>query len=326
MPPHSTEWHKKDEDRARMTEHPPRTLLTWDQTCFYVRDEMAKYVSRLVTPISLSDSPDRGSSCATGNYLTLRDVPYLLTNEHVVGEAVGYDLAHLPGPTDDYVLCNNAWLAAAWPMDIALMRLGQAPAGPDRDSVSACRLGVRYSPVPQELLFWIGFPGSTAKRHDAITELNTRRSWFGSLVTPANPVLTQELPVAPTGLPRFDANRHVALYYPAAALRTAEQPLTDTPNPKGMSGSLLWDTKFVANARSRKRWNSASAEVCGVLWAAHSKPEVVVATKIEHVRSELLHFLREECAYFHWINRGRPPFDALTDWLWAEQSILDLGE
>jgi hypothetical protein len=103
---------QEGEDRARMTEHPPRTLLTWDQTCFYVRDEMAKYVSRLVTPLSLSDSPDRGSSCATGNYLTLRDVPYLLTNEHVVGEAVGYDLAHLPGPTDDYVLCNNAWLAA----------------------------------------------------------------------------------------------------------------------------------------------------------------------------------------------------------------------
>lgn len=309
-----------------MTEHSAPNRSTWDQHCFYVRDEMARYVSKIVTPISLSDSPDRGTAHATGNYLTLRGLPYLQTNEHVIREALGSDLGHLPGPTDDYVLCNNEWLTLTWPTDIALMRLSALPTSPSRDSVPASRLGVRYAPVPQELLFWIGFPGSTAKRHEPLTEQNIRHTWFGSLETVGNPVLTQELPTVPTGLYRFDTEKHVALHYPAAALRTAGEQAVDTPNAKGMSGSLLWDTKFVASSRVGREWSVATAEVCGVLWAAHAKPEVVVVTKIEYIRSALLYFLRQQSAYFHWIDRGRPPFDALTDWLWGEQNVLDLGE
>src|SRR5713101_1375719 len=164
-----------------MTEQSARTLSTWDQLCFYVRDEMAKYASSFVTPISLSDSPDSGAAHATANYLSLRNSLYLLTNEHVIYDALGCDLAHLPGPTDDYVLCNNAWLAVTWPTDIALMRLSGLPARPSLASVPACRLGSRYAPVPQELLFWIGIPGSTAKRREPLTEGNTRHTWFGSL-------------------------------------------------------------------------------------------------------------------------------------------------
>ena len=309
-----------------MTQRSTQPLSTWDDICFYVRDEMARYVSRFVTPISLANSSDYGTAHATGNYLSLRSSTYLQTNEHVVRGAMGCDLAHLPGPTDDYVLCNQEWHTVPWPTDLAWMKLRAVPAGPSRDSVPASRLGIRYAPVPQELLFWIGFPGSTAKRHDPVTERNIRRTWFGSLETPASPVSTQELPTAPTNLRLFDQERHVALHYPAAALRTAGQPPIHTPHAKGMSGSLLWDTKFVANARLGKEWNVGSAEVCGVLWAAYARPEVVVATKVEYIRSALLRFLRHEAAYFHWINRGRPPFDALSDWLGAEQSILDLDQ
>jgi hypothetical protein len=287
---------------------------------------MAEYVSRVVTPISVSDSPDYGTAHATGNYLTLRGLPYLQTNEHVIEEALGCDLAHLPGPTDDYVLCNQEWLTVTWPTDIALMKLSALPAAPSRESVSASRLGARYAPVPQELFFWVGFPGSTTKRREPLTERNIRRTWFGSLETPGTPVLTQELPAVPLGLNDFDPEKHVALHYPAAALRTAGEPAADTPNAKGMSGSLLWDTKFVASSCAGREWNVESAEVCGVLWAAHDKPEVVVATKIEYIRSALLHFLRQESAYCHWIDRARPPRDALTDWLWAEQNVRDLGE
>jgi hypothetical protein len=132
--------------------------------------------------------------------------------------------------------------------------------------------------------------------------------------------LTQEFP-ATTPYPRdFDSDKHVLVHFPSKAIQTPEEPLRALPNPKGMSGSLLWDTKFVASLSSGNAWSPNKAEVCGLLWGAHEKPEVTVATKIEHVRATLLHFLREEAAYFHSIERGWPSCDPLTDWIWAAHS------
>src|SRR5207244_4091418 len=104
----------------------------------------------------------------------------------------------------------------------------------------------------------------------------------------------------------FDSDKHVAIHYPARAHRNADGPEVEVPNAKGMSGSLLWDTKFVATTSAGRNWTPELAKVCGLVWAAHPRPEVIVATKIEHWRHILLHFLREEAAHFHWIDRGRP--------------------
>lgn len=187
------------------------------------------------------------------------------------------------------------------------------------------RLDEKFAPVESELLFWLGFPGSTAKRHELVTEWNTRYSWFGHLETVGIPMLTQQVQLLMLGLPYFDAEKHVLLHYPSSAIRNTGQPREELPNPEGMSGSLLWDTRFVACTFAGQEWTVEKARVCGVIWAAHSKPEVIVATKIEYVRPSLLRFLRDECAYFRWIDRGRPLWDGLVDWTWAEQEIPDLG-
>jgi hypothetical protein len=118
---------------------------------------------------------------------------------------------------------------------------------------------------------------------------------------------------------------HVALHYPARAIQNPEQTEADLPNPKGMSGSLLWDTRFVADTQRGQEWSPDHARVCGLIWAAHAKPEVVVATRIEHVRPNLLSFLRHEAAYYHWIDRGMPLWDDKLDWNWAEKTITDLA-
>ena len=91
-----------------------------------------------------------------------------------------------------------------------------------------------------------------------------------------------------------------------------------------MSGSLLWDTKFIASKLRREKWTAEKSEVCGLLWAAHATPEVAVATRIEHFRGILLDLLRHEAAYFHWIERDRPLWDADIDWTWAVETIIDL--
>lgn len=297
----------------------------WRTICAAVRDEMAAHVWPTVTPISLSHDFTHGWAHGTGNYLNLRGAPYLLTNEHVVAQAVGFHIAHLPGPTDNYVLCNTPTLTDPWPIDLALTRLPRNPSGPGRSLLTQAFFERCFSPVEHELLFWLGFPGSKALRHEAITELNAYYSWFGvPLEVPGIPMLTQLFPLS-APLVDFDPVTHIALHYPALAQQGPEGALVDVRNPKGMSGSLLWDTKFVARTASGHKWSVDDARVCGLVWAAHEKPDIVVATRIEYVLPTLLHFLREECAYFHWIDRGRPLCEAWVDWEWAEQQVPDLG-
>jgi hypothetical protein len=57
--------------------------------------------------------------------------------------------------------------------------------------------------------------------------------------------------------------------------------MVDLPSPKGISGSLLWDTKFVSCYQRGIPWNPEFARVCGVIWATWQNPEVVIATKVQ---------------------------------------------
>jgi len=275
---------------------------------------MAEYVSRTVTPISLSKNFGRGQAWGTGNYLSLRGTPYLVSNEHVVRQAVGCHLGHLPGrPMITFLQqpdTDRSQASRRIPHEV-----GCRTAKPKREVVDCSRLDLRYRAAPHELLFWLGFPGSTAKRHDPITELNTRRTLFGApLETPGIPMLTQEVLLAALPIEEFDPDKHVALHYPSRALKNLAGRAADTPNPKGMSGSLLWDSKFVACMSSGKPWTVDEARVCGLIWASPGRPEVAIATKIEYVRTALLHFVRLECAYFHWIGRGQPLWEDEVDW------------
>jgi hypothetical protein len=166
----------------------------WQGVCCRVRDCMAKHVWPSVTSISQTTDGSRGASWGTGNYIYLRGAPYLLTNAHVVEDAVGSHLAHLPGPTDDYVGCYNAFLADPWPVDMAIMKLGAEWNRANRTAVPTSALADKYEPAKGELLFWLGFPGSTAIRHEPITDLNRRYTWFGRPLQNAGvPILTQAM-------------------------------------------------------------------------------------------------------------------------------------
>lgn len=75
--------------------------------------------------------------------------------------------------------------------------------------------------------------------------------------------------------PAFISQRHVAIHYPATAQRTLQEPEFSLLNPKGMSGSLVWDTKFVS--AWREGWSRAPSLtcVCALVWAALDEPAVV---------------------------------------------------
>ena len=155
-----------------------------------------------------------------------------------------------------------------------------------REDPSASCLDTEYQPSENELLFWLGYPGSTATRHESVTEANTRYSWFGSLETLAVPVVSQQLIDWPDGLPDdYRPDSHILVHYPANGQRGRGAPDTEAPNPHGMSSSFLWDTKRVACWRSGKEWSPEYARVCGIVWGTFANPDVIVATPVQQLRS-----------------------------------------
>jgi Protein of unknown function (DUF2934) len=299
----------------------------FEEICKDVLDRMVQHVGDFVTPISLATDEDRGIAWGTGNYVQLGKHVALMTNAHIYEDAHGEPLCHLPGPTNQYVHCCHHFQIAGLPLDLAIMRLGQECKDSNKAMVPAWQLGERFEPADSELLFLLGFPGSTAMRLETVTEYNVRRVWFGEPISNlAVPVLTQVYPDRIPDCDWFNSTYEVAVRFPAKARKTPGGPDEDLPNPRGTSGSLLWDTKFVASIRSGQDWHPEDARVCGLIRGQQTNPDIRIVTKIEHIRPKLLRFLREEAAYFRWIDRDKKPEgQQLDDWLWAEKTVTSLG-
>lgn len=291
----------------------------WERFCVQVRDAMALYVWGRTSAIACVDD-GLGYACihGTGNYVAIEDQVVLLTAEHVVDTCKGVLLHH---HNDDYVNLGEHWKAQAWPVDVAINYLGPSDNGMYDSVVSPYDMDDRCGPVQGELLFWVGYPGSTATRHEPITDFKLRRSWFGQLDSVAVPMLSQGAVGDTSHLDGFDSTTHMAVHYPSAAVQIAGAGPRDLLNPAGMSGSFLWDTNAVAATNTGIPWNPGYARICGLVQTDYRKSECVSATRIEHVRGALLQFIREERAYITWEARGRPHSDALTDWLWAEKQL-----
>lgn len=258
-------------DKKKLAEH------------FVIRDEMAKFLWPTVTPLSCAALDDRGFALGTGNYVLIDGDFAIITNEHVIVEAESRHIGHLPGPSDDYVGCGPKFITDPWPIDLAIAQVGGKGPSADRRAITEDEFCTRFAPADDELLFFLGFPGSTATRREPVTQSNIRYSWFGKLESVGVPILTTVALVDAATLQAFDADRHVAIHFPTRAQRSPDAPEVKLPNPKGMSGSFLWDTRFRACQRSGTDWTPQQARICGLVWAAHEKPEVVVATKVEHL-------------------------------------------
>ncbi len=266
------------------------TTEEWSERCASVKDAMREWAKRFATPISLSEEYGHGVSWGTGTYLDISGKHVLLTNNHVVADVpAGGRLAHLPGPTDDYVAIVNPWCCAPYPTDAAFTPIPNDNSAGMKEAVPYNLIEPRFAAEQDEILFWIGFPGFTAKRHEVPTEARQRMTRFGGpLEIPGLPMLSQIIKNwNGENEDLFDSASHVAVHYPNEAQRSANGPTAPLPNAKGMSGSLLWDTKYVASLRSSTTWSPENARVCGLVWGALDDPEVVIASRIEHVRQAL---------------------------------------
>ena len=282
----------------------------WQEAAKEVARSMTEHLNRFVTPISKVLSYDYGELLGTGSYVQLRGRTYLLTNEHVARCREKHPLAHLPNPEDFFHRVIHPFQAAHYPVDAAIARIDDAVMERAVQlPVPAARIAKIHAPVMHELLFMVGFPGQRAQ-FSALA---------GALRTPAVPYLTQEVPndaVASSG--------HFRLNYNPERATPVDSGGSFLPEPPGFSGSLVWETGYVR--KGGQNWSAADAKVTGIvfLWPKSNLSDSIMATRIEVVRTFLLQALREEAAYFRWMERGQPPHDPLTDWVRAEHLITDI--
>lgn len=269
----------------------------WDKQCATVTSAMKDHVANFVTPISMSEQKEFGEAWGSGTYISGCDgLTYLLTARHnVTSVPPGGVLAHLPVLSDSlakvkYVAVKNMATFSMTEIDVAAIaisnhRVCQPP--PERVA-PANAIAKKYSAVPGECLFWMGFPGYRLERDDPLVPTALRRSYFHHLDLPMMPMLSQEPQLSITHS-HFDPNLHIAVHYPLYGKSMIDNSSRTLPMPKGMSGSAIWDTKYVATLSSGAEWKPELAEICGVLWFYVGPPdlEVLFATKIEHIRSSL---------------------------------------
>ncbi len=281
--------------------------------------KMAHHVDRFITPISEILDDEHGRAAGSGTYLRMNGSTYLVTNEHVAVKMLNRGIAHLPRRDDSYCRVVQTMAVLNFPIDLAVSRVDfDSWEGATQLTLPVDQFEETYSPVDGEILFVCGYPGY-ARPAIAEGEIRyPRETRFGLLSTPAVPILTYAVREASRFPDGLDENLHATVHYHGVAHRPGEG-LREVPDPRGFSGSLLWDTKFVAT--NSHDWTPAMARVCGLVHRWSSDHDVLIATKVEFVREALLTAIRREAAFFNWINRGSPPWEDLVDWSWAEQAI-----
>jgi hypothetical protein len=139
------------------------------------------------------------------------------------------------------------------------------------------RIALAHTPVENELMFFRGYAGENSKL------------FFKTLLSTATSYLTREAP-----LPQKwgDSRFHFALHYPPEKA-TALDPGFNLPIPKGFSGSLVWNTRYVECVTRDIPWSPGQAQVTGIVWGWPSSTSCVLCTRVEHLRSFLVLALEE---------------------------------
>lgn len=265
----------------------------WERVSAKLTIEMKSFVEPFATPISMSQEYGSGVAWGSGAYMIDGEgLAWLLTADHVYTDVPeGGVLAHLPVVGDEYVKVLVSPLRAPQPVDAAAFLVPPFPNIPHPDHnrlLPTNFFDKTFDVADREVLFWLGFPGYFGNRDDIPLESRLKVSRFGQLTSDSKPVLSQLPQNAPPlthGV--FDPALHVAIHYPSEGRSAEDGQAVPLPHAKGMSGSLLWDTKFVRAKLNKEEWRPEMARVCGIIWGVLDDPKVILVTKIEHVRSEL---------------------------------------
>ena len=252
------------------------TRERWHQMVRDATLAMLDHCMRYVCPISHVITNDEGELEGTGGYIEWSGRRLLITNEHVIKDFEHRKFAH------QFHLCEDVFELAApialekHPVDVAICPIAEDLWLSRRHAAEAVpqeRFATRHCPVPGDLMFVTGFPERRS------------RFLFGNLFSRATRLVTQEPPVAPVH--DLHPNYFMVDYSPEKAQSVDPANAVPLSTPEGMSGSLVWNTRFVECLNAGKPWSPDLAQVTGMFCRWDSSTSSVVAVRIEVIRDFL---------------------------------------
>jgi len=259
-----------------MTEELLFTKEEWDAALPTVVEAMTSHLRPFRSPI-FEDFGDHCDGWGSGSYLKLGERVFILTNEHVArARKEGRMLIHQFLGEEDFRPIAGDHVEHEWPLDLALLPVdGEAWRQSNNQSraISINQISLAHLPVTGEILTFTGFSGQEAKFY-----FNTM-NYTGTCSTSRE----VELPADE----RFNNRFHFGLDYRPDLAKTVIGD-KGLPLPPGLSGSTVWNTRFVEARMAKRSWTPELAVVTGVVWGWPSGVGCVVATRAEYLRSFLL--------------------------------------
>lgn len=234
-------------------------------------------------PDDTADPP--GQLQGTGSFVRLAGRNLVLTCHHVEREATtgGQHLVVAGVGEGQGLRLDSPFSTAKLPIDAAAAAIEPEDwirNFPNALAVPQASLAATHTPEHEEALCIFGVPGDEAK---ALYGQHVGRGLSALLVECA----------PPAGLTRavraFNPKYHFCMpYSPATLTAVPGSRVSVLPMPAGLSGSLVWNTRFREVSAQGRLWTPADARVTGLLWGWHSPSGVLLATRIQHV-SAFLH-------------------------------------
>ncbi len=257
-------------------------------------------------------SEEFGVLIGSGTFLRLCGNSYLLTAEHVVDEGRKYaTIAHTTSSGKKPAQFKYWFRIAKPPIDLALARIDEEVIkehGIQPWGVEA--MGDSSADIERDVLFLHGYPGDQSKWLPIVE---------GGIHSTSMPFWASD---GVSDWDEFDPDKHFAIVYPRDGWFDEKKRPIPMPLPDGLSGSAVWQTN--RRDSTGAEWTPDHSRIVGLVHLWNKKPESLVATRIEVLRTFLLDALRHEKADALWEARGRPLWDNLHDWCEAERLIPDL--
>jgi len=235
-----------------------------------VLEDMDSETSRFVTPISRVIEHDYGELEGSGSYIEIAGIRYLITNEHVAARLQTHSLAHQFSGSSNVYRTREPFVANPYPYDVGLRRISDQhwhDSAHEADVIAFNRIAPLHSPVDGELFFIAGYAGERSKF--SYGQLNSERI--------AYLMQSNEFPSN-----HGDSNMHFAISYRPDLARSTKAHGQGLPDPHGLSGTLVWNTRYVELSQNNQKWTPDQALVTGIVWGWPSGDGCLLATKAEH--------------------------------------------
>lgn len=247
---------------------------SWEATVEEVTEAMRNHVRCFVTPLSM-DRPlsNKVTLEGTGSYVMIAGKRIIVTCEHVASRG---DMNLGFYGSQDVFGYRGQWLMDPAPIDLAMAPMTDAVWSKQPHQAAVIpfdRFAQRHATSDRsEMLFLFGFAGENSVYG------------FQQFDTAGSAYLSQEIPEG------GDAAYFEMFWRPMDIEYTAdttdeERSKVKHEDARGLSGSLVWNTRYIEVTTNGGSWTPADAVVTGMAQRWDGLSKTLLVYRVEHIRT-----------------------------------------